>query len=39
MKKYITPHIYVESIIPANILLTSGGPKASGGGNKQIYAL
>ena len=39
MKKYIIPHIYVEAINPATILLTSGVPKASGNGNKQIYAL
>lgn len=42
MKKYIIPHIYVEAINPANILLTSGGsnvPKASGSGEQQIKAL
>lgn len=41
MKKYIIPHIYVEAINPATILLTSGSnvPKSSGFGAKQIYAL
>ncbi len=40
MKKYIIPHIYVEAINPATILLTSGGgPKVSGKGEQQIKAL
>ena len=42
MKKYIIPHIYVEAINPATILLTSGGgnvPKASGKGAEQVNAL
>ena len=39
MKKYIIPHISVEAINPANILLTSGGLKSGDRGDKQIYAL
>lgn len=41
MKKYIIPHISVESINPANILLTSGSdkPQSKGQGAAQIYAL
>ena len=40
MKKYIIPHIYVEAINPANILLTSGSkPQSKGQGAAQIYAL
>ena len=40
MKKYIIPHIYVEAINPATILLTSGGgPKSSNHGEEQINAL
>ena len=40
MKKYIIPHIHVEAINPATILLTSGsGPKSGGHGEKQIKAL
>lgn len=41
MKKYIIPHIYVEAINPANILLTSGSdqPQSKGYGAKQTFAL
>ncbi len=44
MKKYIIPHIHVEAINPATILLTSGGgsgdePQSKKRSASQIYAL